>query len=205
MSQKLTLVLMAGLPAAGKSKLARALRKDLQWYLIDKDKYRIEFLRRGFDAERASYNAYEKAFNKLRRVLTERKSSVILDCVGLHDFIINNVVDIVHSAENVELKIILCVVNPGVRKDRKSKRPPQSVVLDEDLDHDYDYFKIYELPEDYTHILHTDKQIGEYFENRSEEESLAEAKEYLEAKNPTVKESPAETKEYQDAEQYVHS
>jgi predicted kinase len=178
MSQKLTLVLMAGLSGAGKSKIARALRKELQWYLIDKDKYRIKFLRRGFDADKASYNAYEKAFNKVRRVLTERKSSVILDCVGLHDFIINNVMDIVHSVENVELKVILCVVDPGLRKDRLSKRPPQREDLCKDLktDDDYfkiyklkdlktddDYFKIYKLPkeDEGTYVLHTDKPLRE--------------------------------------------
>ncbi|SRR6266436_8020615 len=205
MSQKLTLVLMAGLPSAGKSTVASALSNDLQWDVVDKDRYREEFLRWGFDEEKASYNAYEVAFSIVRYILAEKRASVILDCVGLHDFILENVTNIVCNIENVQLKVILCVVDPGLRKDRLSKRPPQRVVLSKDLKTDDDYFKIYKLQEDYTHILHTDKQIGEHFENRSVEESLAEAKEYLEAKNPTVKESPAETEEYQDAEQYVHS
>ncbi len=203
MSQKLTLVLMAGLPGAGKSTLAYELSKDLQWYLIDKDKYRIEFLRWDLDDEKASHNAYEVAFAFVRHLLAEKRVSVILDCVGLHEFIIKNVMDIVRSVENVELKIILCVVYPALREERLSERPPERRVLDEDLKHDDNYFEIYKLQKDFTYVLHTDKQVGEHFENRTIEESLVDAKEYLEAKNTTEEESVAETEEYQDVEQYV--
>ena len=208
MNQKLTLVLMAGLPGAGKSFLARALRKDLQCYVVDKDKYRKKFLRRGFDEEKASYNAYEKAFTKVRRALTRQRASVILDCVGLHPFILENVMDIVRSFENVQLKVILCVVDRGLRKERLSKRPPQRVVINDDLETDDDYFKIYKLPREDTYVLHTDKPSGERFENRTEEECLAEAKKYLEiiddrAPTSAAVEDLAEAKDHLDKVQYA--
>lgn len=178
MSQKLTLVLMAGLPGAGKSTLAYKLSNDLQWYLVDKNEYRKKFLQQGLDAEKASYYAYEEAFIKVRDVLTEQRASVILDCVGLHDFIFENVMNIVRSVENVQLKVILCVVDRGLRKERLITRPPQYVVINDDPETDADYFKIYKLPKD-TLVLRTDKPLGERFEDRTVEECLADAKDYL--------------------------
>ncbi len=169
MSQKLTLVLMAGLPGAGKSTLARALSNDLQWYVVDKDRYRKEFLQQGFDEDKASYNAYEVAFAIVRYRLAEQRESVILDCVGIHAFILKNVMNIARSVENVQLKVILCVVDRELRKERLSKRPPQRVVINDDLEPNADYVKIYKLPED-ARVLPTDKPL---------EECLADAKGYL--------------------------
>jgi shikimate kinase len=37
---RLTLVLMAGLPGAGKSTLASALSRELDWHVIDKDRHK---------------------------------------------------------------------------------------------------------------------------------------------------------------------
>lgn len=174
-SAKLTLVLMAGLPSAGKSTLSRALSNDLQWDVVDKDRYRKEFLQQGFDEEKASYNAYEVAFAIVRYVLANKRKSVILDCVGLHDFILEKVIGIVRSVENVRLKVILCVVDRGLRKERLSKRPPQRVVINDDLETDDDYFTTYKLPKEDTIVLHTD--------NRTVEECVAEAKKYLDVIN----------------------
>jgi predicted kinase len=161
MSQKLTLVLMAGLPSAGKSTIASALSNELQWYVVDKDKYRKELLRWGFDEDQASYNAYEVAFAIAQYKLAQKRASVILDCVGLHDFILENVMNIVRSVENVQLKVILCVVDRGLRQERFSKRSPQRVVINDDLETDADYFKVYKKlpPEEDTCVLHTDEPL----------------------------------------------
>ena len=159
MSQKLTLVLMAGLPGAGKSTLASALSNELQWHVVDKDRYRKEFLRQDFDEEKASYNAYEVAFAIVRYLLAEKRVSVILDCVGLHDFILENAISIVRSVENVQLKVILCVVDRGLRKERLSTRLLQRIVINDNPETDADYFKIYKLPKD-TLVLRTDKPLG---------------------------------------------
>lgn len=211
-SAKLTLVLMAGLPSAGKSTLSSAFSKDLQWDVVDKDKYMKEFLQRGFDEEKASYNAYEVAFAIVRYVLANKRKSVILDCVGLHDFILKNVMSIVRSVEDVQLKIILCVVDRGLRKERLSIRPPQRVVINDDLEADDDYFKVYKLlPKEDTYILHTDKPLREHFENRTVEECLAEAKKYLGVVNDPTATSAAiedcldDVKVCLDADQYALS
>src|SRR5690349_19338874 len=83
---KLTLVLMAGLPGAGKTTLARILSRELKWHIIDKDQHKEVLLKQGLDEEKAGYAAYELSFATARDMLTKLQASVILDTSALFTF-----------------------------------------------------------------------------------------------------------------------
>ena len=118
---KLTLVLMAGLPCAGKSTLAGVLSRELQWHVIDKDRYKQELVDKGLDDVRAGRAAYELCFDTARRLLVEQQASVILDTGAVYHFILDNATDIVCSVANAQLKAILCVVDRDLRNERLEK------------------------------------------------------------------------------------
>src|ERR1700680_2616037 len=102
MRTKPTLVLMAGLPCAGKTTIARALGRDLGWNVIDKDRRKEDLLKKGGDDKKAGREAYNWSFEAARSILTkdEEQVSVILDSAALHLFIIDNALGIVSSVEN---------------------------------------------------------------------------------------------------------
>src|SRR5437588_416046 len=84
-NSRLTFVLMAGLPGAGKSTLARALGRDLHWYVIDKNRHKEVLMEQGLNDEKAGNVAYELAFATAHDVLARQQASVILDSVALHN------------------------------------------------------------------------------------------------------------------------
>jgi predicted kinase len=170
-NSKLTLVLMAGLPGAGKSTLACALSHELQWCIIDKDLYKQELVDNGWDDEMAGRVAYERLFEKARHVLLEQQASVILDCGTVYHFILDNATDIVCSVANAQLKAILCVVERDLRNERLRKRswpPVTKITVDPATIADYlQCFK--HLPSDRL-TLYTSEPL---------EDCLAIAREYL--------------------------
>jgi predicted kinase len=170
-SAKPTLVLMAGLPGAGKSTLACALSRDLQWHVINKDSYRRVLLKQGLSDERAGRVAYELCFDTAHRVLVEQGASVILDSGALHRFILDNATDIVCSVANAQLKAILCVVDRDLRNERLRERTwPEVTNITVDPETIADYLQCFEhLPSD-TLTLYTNEPFMK---------CLAEAKEYL--------------------------
>src|SRR5215469_12190169 len=119
---RITLVLMAGLPGAGKTTLAYALRREFQWLIIDKDRYRKEMLKQGLDDDTASRIAYEIAFAEVRSALTEQQVSVILDTAALHRFVLDTIREIMLDVEQACLKVILCVADRDLRNERLRKR-----------------------------------------------------------------------------------
>ena len=170
MNKKLTLVLMAGFPGAGKSTFASALGRKLNWHVIDKDRHKEVLLKQGWNDEKAGMAAYELAFETARSVLTKQQASVILDSAALHTFILENAQDIVNSVANAHLKVILCVADRNLRNERLRNRPFQitSVRVDPATIADYlQYFK--HLPSD---------KLTLYTVNPFEE-CLARASDYL--------------------------
>lgn len=124
-NNKTTLVLMAGLPGAGKSTLAFALGLALRWHVIDKDGHKEVLLRQGIEAETAGNATYELAFEIARNSIIKQHASIILDSAALHPFILDNALSIVQGAQDARLKIILCVADRITRDERLRKRPFQ--------------------------------------------------------------------------------
>jgi len=129
---KLTFVLMAGLPGTGKSRLAFKLGEELGWSVIDKDKFKDEFLKEGYNAEAASNKAYKESFKTAKNELIKRRS-VILDSAALDPLTIKNAKKTVKSVEKriqseegiqieIQIKAILCYASSELRKERVQAR-----------------------------------------------------------------------------------
>lgn len=156
-SNRLTLLLMAGLPGAGKTTLAGSLGCALGWHVIDKDKRKQEMMKQGDDDDTSGRRAYDLSFAKAREMLSIQRTSVILDSAALQRFILASARDIVSSVENARLKVILCVADRDLRNDRLRKRPAQITTIRVDPFSIIDYLQHFEhLPSDkltlFTHI-----------------------------------------------------
>lgn len=118
---QLSLVLMAGLPGAGKTTLATELGRTLQWFVLDKDTLKSHFLREGLENDQASWRAYERIFEHAYELLVWQRLPVIIDTSSLHVFILDRVLEIVKAAE-AQLKVILCTVSGAERERRLAGR-----------------------------------------------------------------------------------
>ncbi len=72
-STKLTLLIMAGLPGAGKTTLANALSKELGWYVVDKDRYREILSVYGLSPDTVSRAAYDLSFKDAYNILSKQQ------------------------------------------------------------------------------------------------------------------------------------
>jgi len=144
-----TLLMMAGLPGAGKTTLAHALSCELGWHVVDKDAHKEVLLEHRIDAELAGHLAYELAFRTLRDKLVKQQTSVIFDTAALQPFIIDRVKEIVNSIEDAQLRIILCVADRDLRHQRVITRPKQPTTIRADPATLADYFYVFRhLPAD---------------------------------------------------------
>jgi|SRR5579859_201084 len=161
----LTLVLMAGLPGAGKTTLAARLGKALGWPIIDKDKIKDEFTKDGYNNKEAGNQAYEKSFAIARDTLLNDQKSVILDSAAIHQFILDDARKIVSDSVNVHLKIILCVIDKYLRDYRLQHRPYQAATVQVDPQTIPDYLALFKhLPPDNTLTIYTNGLLEEYLE-----------------------------------------
>lgn len=140
---------MAGLPGAGKSTLASALGRALNWHVIDKDRYKEVLLKQGLEDEKAGIATYELAFEIARTVLTKQQTSVIIDSAALYSFILENALSIVESVSNSQLKVILCVADRDTRNKRLRNRPLQITNIRVNPETIADYLRLFQhLPPD---------------------------------------------------------
>ncbi|HET8844655.1 MAG TPA: ATP-binding protein [Ktedonobacteraceae bacterium] len=164
-----TLVLMAGLPGAGKTTLAYALARELQWQVVDKDKCREVLLQENFDLDTASRIAYEISFTSVKTILTQQHTSVILDTAALHRFVLDKAIKIAELAQ-AQLKVIFCVADRDLRNSRLRNRNGQPTRIQVDPATLADYLRYFEhLPSDKL-TIYTSAPFEEY---------LHEAKEYI--------------------------
>lgn len=169
-----TLVLMAGLPGAGKTKLAYALKEELGWRVVDKDQHIMELKKqeKDLDDKRASWEAYDQSFEEVSNELLEHHSSVILDSAALRQFILDKANDIVNDVPNTQLKIILCVADRALRDERlrtRSSPHPRSMI---DVTLDVDQAQVFK------HLLSEPKRLVLDM-SQPFEEIVAKAKAYL--------------------------
>jgi predicted kinase len=157
-NSRITLVMMAGLPGAGKTTLAYALQSELGWRVIDKDRYRIQLLHQGMDEDHAAEAAYVQSFKEIRTALLEYHTSVIFDTAALHLFILDTVKEILNCAADVQFKVILCVVDRDLRNQRLRSRGEQHTRITADPISIANYLQYFNhLPPDklilYTNVL----------------------------------------------------
>jgi predicted kinase len=121
---KPTLALMAGLPGAGKTTLAAALGRALQWLVLDKDWLKLSLLNQasGLSQDKIGEIAYELLFAMTEHILVQQQLSAILDTSARYPFILEHATQIAHNAE-ARLKVILCIAHRSLRKDRLDARP----------------------------------------------------------------------------------
>ena len=170
MKNSITLVMMAGLPGAGKTTLAYTLGRELQWQVIDKDKYKEVLLKQGLENEHAARSAYDLSFTMAYIAIVKQQTSVILDTAGLHRFVLDAVLEIVQSVAEVRLRVILCVADRDLRNHRLRNRPYQPTTIQVDPATIADYLSHFShLPPD-TLVLYT---------TSPPEQCLAQAKKYL--------------------------
>src|SRR5713226_6753303 len=120
---KPTLVLMAGLPGAGKTTLAVALGRVLQWAVLDKDLLKLSLLKLqlGMPEEETGRIAYELLFVLAEDILVRQRSSVILDTSAHLPFILRHSIRIAAIAE-AQMKTILCTAPSDLRRERLTSR-----------------------------------------------------------------------------------
>lgn len=169
---RLTLLLMAGLPGAGKTTLSRELGRELGWHVIDKDGQKIKHLREGMTDYAAGVAAYQWAFAIAREKLGRRESSIILDTAALHTFILEEAREIVRCIEQIQLKIILLVADRALRNYRLQARPAQLTAIRVDPETIRDYLQ------QFRHLPPEPKRLT-LFTNRPLEVCLAEAMDFL--------------------------
>lgn len=120
-----TLVLMAGLPGAGKSTLALALGRALGWPVVDKDIFDAVARTAGVTPVSPTALAYDLAFALLTDMLVEQRLSVILDCPAVLPDPVERGAQLAQQA-GARFGVILCYAGQAVRNERMARTMPSS-------------------------------------------------------------------------------
>ena len=117
-----TLVLMAGMPGAGKSTLALALGRQLGWPVLDKDTIKTALLEEAVPESIAGPASYYLPLALCRDLMVQQQLSVIFDSPAAYPNVAEQAQKIADAA-NGQLKVIFCSADSNVRNQRLSERP----------------------------------------------------------------------------------
>jgi predicted kinase len=120
-TNKPTLLMLAGLPGAGKSTLAAALARRLGWPVLDKDLLNAVLLEAHLTQVQAGPLAYELSLTLAHALVVQHGQSLILDTAGRQPFILERARTIAHDAGG-QLKVVRCVAPIAVRNARLRTR-----------------------------------------------------------------------------------
>lgn len=116
-----TLILMAGMPGAGKSTIAAALGQSLGWPVIDKDVIATALLDAGLPEVVMQPAAYDTCFGLTRDLLVRQQRSTILDTPCGYPIVLERAKALCHDA-NADLIAVLCSADRDVRNHRVARR-----------------------------------------------------------------------------------
>jgi len=119
---KPTLVLMAGMPGAGKSTLALALGRELGWPVLDKDTIKVALLEEEVPESIAGPASYYVPLALCRDLVGPQQLSVIFDSPAAYPNVVEQAQKITEAAGGL-LKVVFCHAGSKVRNQRLSERP----------------------------------------------------------------------------------
>ena len=115
------LVLMAGMPGAGKSTLALALGRELGWPVLDKDTVKMALLEEEVWESTAGPASYYVPLALCRDLVAQQRLSVIFDSPAAYPNVVEQAQKIADAAGG-PLKIIFCNTGREVRNQRLLSR-----------------------------------------------------------------------------------
>jgi predicted kinase len=152
------LVLMAGLPGAGKTTLSTALGHSTGWHVLHKDVVKDAFLLQGLVDKEASWHAYEVSFKRIHDILVKKRRSVIFDTSASNPFVLERSQELASTACAC-LKVVHCSVSEHIRFQRLEGRPDRTGPLDLDMLSIEDRLLLFQhLPKN-TLLLNTERPI----------------------------------------------
>lgn len=116
-----TLVLMAGLPGAGKTTLASALGQELGWPVLDKDTVKTALLEAAVPEAVAGPASYSVPLALCRDLVVGQRLSVIFDSPAAYPTVIQQAQQIAEEASGT-LKVICCQARSTLRNQRLTQR-----------------------------------------------------------------------------------
>jgi predicted kinase len=159
-TNKPTLLMLAGLPGTGKSTLAAALARRLGWPVLDKDLFNAVLLEAHLAQAQAGPLAYELGLTLARALVVQHGQSLILDTAGRQPFILERARTIAHDAGG-QLKVVRCVAPIAVRNARlRTRTAGPSQWTDDQTTPDQETAWYAHLPTD-TVIVQSDQPVEE--------------------------------------------